>query len=745
MSSSICTGKASHSHRPESGFVCNEVGMVSIMVTMIMIVVISLIVLGFAQVTRNNQRSALDRQLSTQAFYAAETGINDAKTYVRANPLTPTTTTCGQFITTAGLTTKSKLTTDGSVAYTCLTVNNNPNTLRFQTVAMGNSIVTPLFSGVNIPSLTFSWQANSVGSTDSADCSTGSTLPASVGAGAWDCGYGLLRLDLVPDNGASGASGLASQTKTFFFKPSNSATASPSFNNFTSLGGRGTLANVRCSSVTRTCSASLNMSGAASTTRYYARISAVYRALQNVVISSSNPSVGFSGAQAIIDSTGKSQDVLRRLQVRMSLLSNTQVPGNAIESTGELCKLISVSDGFANNLCSGGVPTGGTPTTPTVGVVMDQIDVGNYHVCANSLAGDGFCWGKNDFGQLGNGTNNNRSTPFAVTTSGVLAGKTIVGTAAGYNHTCVVDNLGKVYCWGYNSQGQLGNGRSAIDNNPFPTAVVTTGPISGKKVIKVNAGDAHTCAITDDGSAYCWGGNIYGQLGTGGTANSFVPAAVNTSGVLNGKTVVDISAGYQHTCVVTSDGGAYCWGFNSHGQLGNNSLRDSSVPVAVAGGLRFKRITAGHHHTCAITTAGAAYCWGNGEQGRLGNGGMSNSSVPVAVRTSGVLAGKQVTNIAAGFQHTCAIANSAIFCWGLNSYGQLGNGTAGTDQLSPVAVVTSGVLSGKAMKDIATGQYSSCAVAASGEVYCWGKNDDGQLGDGARPVDSNVPVLIAIP
>ncbi|TAH33182.1 hypothetical protein EYC59_05280 [Candidatus Saccharibacteria bacterium] len=395
-------------------------------------------------------------------------------------------------------------------------------------------------------------------------------------------------------------------------------------------------------------------------------------------------------------------------------------------------------------------PSPPTPPTPPgpIPVVIAQIDVGNYHVCANSQAGNGYCWGKNDFGALGDGTNNNRHAPNGVSEAGVLAGKTIVSTSAGYNHTCVVDSLGKVYCWGYNSQGQLGNGASGTTNNPNPTAVITSGPMGSKVIVKVNGGDSHTCALSQDGDIFCWGGNIYGQIGDGSTTNRFTPAQVTNSGPGGNKTWVDVSAGYQHTCGLTSNGTAYCWGFNGHGQLGTGNNSDNSVPQPVATALKFKQISAGDEHTCAVTLAGALYCWGYNNDGQLGIGTMLDTNVPTAVNTSGVLGGKNIARVAAGYRHTCAIGDGDIYCWGNNNFGQLGNGVTSSPQLSPVAVVNTGAMGGRSMADIATGRYTSCAVstlASGGGVYCWGANDDGQLGDNKYPVNSNVPSLVTFP
>ncbi len=391
-------------------------------------------------------------------------------------------------------------------------------------------------------------------------------------------------------------------------------------------------------------------------------------------------------------------------------------------------------------------PPGGP--TPAPSVIIAQIDVGNYHVCANSLVGGGYCWGKNNFGGLGDGTNNNSGVPTQVNDTGVLAGKVIVGTSAGYNHTCVVDSTGKVYCWGYNSQGQLGNGASGTTNNPFPVAVVTAGPMNGEVIVKVNGGDSHTCALSQDGDLFCWGGNNYGQLGTGSTASSFTPAKVSNSGPGGNKHWVDISAGYAHTCALTDDGTAYCWGFNGRGQLGDGTNTDNSLPQPVSTSLKFKQISAGDQHTCAVTLAGAVYCWGGNEMGQLGNNTALDTNKPVAVDTSGVLGGKTVSKVAAGYRQTCVIGDGNVYCWGNNDYGQLGNGVVSPRVLTPVAVVNTGAMGGRFMADIATGQFNTCSVAtiaAGGQVYCWGKNDNGQLGDGNAPIDSSVPVQVTFP
>ena len=265
--------------------------------------------------------------------------------------------------------------------------------------------------------------------------------------------------------------------------------------------------------------------------------------------------------------------------------------------------------------------------------------------CAISLSNRAYCWGSGSSGQLGNNSTTNSSIPVAVNTTGVLAGKTIKQISAGTSHTCAIASDDKAYCWGAGSSGQLGN--SSTTNSLIPVAVNTTGVLAGKTIKQISAYGFHTCAVASDNKAYCWGRGDLGQLGNNSTTNSSIPVAVNTTGVLAGKTIKQISAGSFHTCAIASDNKAYCWGSGTSGQLGNNLYTNSSIPVAVnttgvLAGKTIKQISNGSSHTCAIASDDKAYCWGSGSFGALGNNSAANSSVPVRV-----YAPKENTTIAA--------------------------------------------------------------------------------------------------
>lgn len=290
------------------------------------------------------------------------------------------------------------------------------------------------------------------------------------------------------------------------------------------------------------------------------------------------------------------------------------------------------------------------------GVAAISAGVG-FHTCAVTASGGAKCWGANNAGQLGDGTQtNSAATPVDVVglTSGVVA------IAGGGLHTCAVTASGGAKCWGNNLNGQLGDGTTVDSITPVDVQSLTSG------VAAIAAGNRHTCALMIAGGVKCWGLNNAGQLGDG--TNVSTPTPVDVQGLTSGVAVIDL--GHFHTCAVTASGGAKCWGSNFSGQLGDGTQADSATPVDVAGLTSgVAAISAGTDHTCVLTTGNGAKCWGENSIGQLGDGTNFNSFTPVDVL--GLSHG--VTGISAGLLHTCAlVAPGGIRCWGSNQTGQLG-------------------------------------------------------------------------
>jgi alpha-tubulin suppressor-like RCC1 family protein len=347
------------------------------------------------------------------------------------------------------------------------------------------------------------------------------------------------------------------------------------------------------------------------------------------------------------------------------------------------------------------------PSSP-LGPDVVSIAAGERHTCVLTSAGAVKCWGFNHDGQLGDGRDSDRSVPVDVT--GLTSGaKAIV---AGWRHTCALTSGGGAKCWGNNHDGQLGDGTEVDRRTPQDVVGLLT------QVTAIAAGERHTCALTTTGGVKCWGNNHDGELGDGTRKDKITP--VDVTGLTTGVTA--IAAGWRHTCALTTTGGVKCWGNNHDGQLGNGTDTDSPVPVDVLGLTSgVTGIAARWRHTCALTSAGRVKCWGGNHHGEIGDGTKTDRSAPVDV--VGLTSGVKV--IASGWRHICALlTDGGVKCWGSNHEGQLGDGT-GVDRRTPVDVVTvpGGVTA------IAAGGQHTCALA-KGRITCWGENEDGQLGDG---------------
>lgn len=296
------------------------------------------------------------------------------------------------------------------------------------------------------------------------------------------------------------------------------------------------------------------------------------------------------------------------------------------------------------------------------------------------------------------------------------------GLTAGLGHTCVAVQ-GTAKCFGANNYGQVGN-------NSGSDALLSENVVGlSSGVTAISAGDWHNCALSTGGGVKCWGRNTSGQLGNNSLTNQRTPVSV--SGLASG--VVSLTGGSLHTCALTTGGGVKCWGYGASGQLGNGETVTQKTPVDVTGLTSgVTAITAGLYHTCALTSGGGVKCWGEADAGRvLGTGVTTDQKTPVDV--TGLTSG--VTAVSAGEYHTCALlTDGTVRCWGRNNYGQIGNASWDNQNLPvDVAGLSAPVVS------IAAGGYHTCAVTNAGALTCWGLGTSGQVGHGAW-TSENIPV-----
>ncbi|WP_313917355.1 hypothetical protein [Tahibacter sp.] len=346
-----------------------------------------------------------------------------------------------------------------------------------------------------------------------------------------------------------------------------------------------------------------------------------------------------------------------------------------------------------------------------------QVSMRTRTSCATTDRGSASCWGRNNLSQLGAGTAIDHTGARFV--QGLQNG--VSSVAIGENHGCAVRTDGTVWCWGDNAQGQIGD-QTTIAR---PIAVQTVGIVDAVQIV---SGPYFSCARTVGGGVWCWGQNTDGQLGNGSTTNS--AQAVIPVGLAGG--VIDLSAGDRHACAVCNDGTVRCWGYNMNGQVGDGTLVSRNVPTAVNDSFAtYVAVAAGGLHTCGLTTSGQAKCWGSNAYGQLGDGSLITRASPAGVATlsSGVL------QIAAGDYHSCALlSGGALRCWGRNNLYQLGDDTQ-IDRLQPVAATN---VAGP-VRHVTLGAQASCVLRGVGSAQCWGLNNFGQLGNGSIATPWRLP------
>src|SRR5579862_2590939 len=401
--------------------------------------------------------------------------------------------------------------------------------------------------------------------------------------------------------------------------------------------------------------------------------------------------------------------------------------GMSLNALGTAC---SAGENTYGQLGDGTAVARWTPV-PVVNLIgaINAISTGQYHTAAVKNDGTIWTWGNNSYGQLGDGNNYDRLTPFSI--SGVSS---IIAVAAGQNHTLALTSGGIVWAWGYNGYGQLGDGTTTERLTPVQVILLTN-------VVAIAAGQNFSLALKSDGTVWAWGYNGYGQLGNGTTTSEPSPVQVTA---LTG--VSQIAAGAYHSMARKSNGTIWTWGYGGYGQLGNGSTSSQSNIVSVTGISNAKSIGAGDNHSLAVLSDGSVWAWGYNGDGQLGDGTTTNEDTPIQTGTA-VSGFSGFSVVAGGSNFSLAMeANGTVWAWGDNAQGQFGDGITNQSLLPLQQSACAGVSSVGGLSlftsYLSANQQFAVAAKSDGTVWAWGDNTYGQLGDGTQ-INRNSPVEAA--
>jgi alpha-tubulin suppressor-like RCC1 family protein len=433
---------------------------------------------------------------------------------------------------------------------------------------------------------------------------------------------------------------------------------------------------------------------------------------------------------------------------------NETIPGTTTRATLRTAgALVGLLLGALGALVALAGPAGADPAPPVVAV-------GQSHTCALFDGGAVKCWGAGYQGQLGNGVadvlGDEPGEMGALRPVDLGTGRTATDIAAGWSHTCVILDDGSVKCWGYGFNGQLGNG-DTTDRGDGPgemgDALPTVDLGTGRTATAISADASHTCALLDDATVKCWGGNEYGQLGQGDTARrgdgpGEMGDALPAIDLGTGRTAATIVTGQRYTCALLDNATVKCWGGNPYGQTGlgsggqsgdePNEMGDALPIVALGTGRTATSVSAGDGHTCALLDNATVKCWGFNNEGSLGLGdtewrGDQSNEMGDDLPTVDLGTGRTATSVSALSLHTCAVLDDgSTKCWGYDANGQLGLGDTENrgdepDEMGD-ALPAIDVGTGRTVSAIDGNVFHTCAVLDDDSITCWGENGNGQLG-----------------
>lgn len=369
------------------------------------------------------------------------------------------------------------------------------------------------------------------------------------------------------------------------------------------------------------------------------------------------------------------------------------------------------------------------------------VSVGGNHTCAIKTSGNAYCWGSNQYGQLGitqfDSTCGTGNAKFrcATTPHQVQPGVQFASISAGGRHTCAITTAREAYCWGANDRNQLGQpsfGGATLSRVPgvLPWA-------------QISAGSTHTCAVRTDGALFCWGSNDRGELGDADLASGIFPRRVVVP-----SPVASVSAGDERTCARTTTGTVYCWGAVwTNRENGLEFTRAQTSPQLVPGAPAMSSLSVGTFTTCGADASGFAYCWEANPRGEMGTGTQEGSTTPQRVDTD-----LEFVQVSAGIVQTCGVVvDGSGYCWGDDSFGQIGVSPSllverCDSQQFACATRPVRVAGRQQFTEISTGFGShTCGVTTKGNLYCWGLGSSGQRGDGLALFATSVPTLVAEP
>jgi len=331
---------------------------------------------------------------------------------------------------------------------------------------------------------------------------------------------------------------------------------------------------------------------------------------------------------------------------------------------------------------------------------------GDQHSCAIDETGTLHCWGKNDSGQVGNGTTIFQETPAAIS-----ANTDWRNVSLGTNHSCAIKDDETLWCWGSNTSFQLGH---SPENSKKPSLLSKTNEdesIETEQWLASSSGNSHTCAIKDNASLWCWGGNTKSQIGQDNTTSFYS----EPTALAEGSRWLSIAANGDHSCAIRDDNSLWCWGSNATGQIGNGSTENALIPTLIASDTAWDKISLGTDHSCGIKNNGSLWCWGDNSHSQLGDEETTASHIPKLISSEGW------SEVSLGNQFSCAInTDNSLWCWGSNNSNQVGNGLT-IDASIPTAIAID-----SSWNSISSGDAHSCAIKTDNSLWCWGNSDFGQ-------------------